>query len=167
MCVTHVCYTQHNFAVPPRPPHPPIQSEYSMVVSVETQRYFSPPSVVAPSNDFLGFRLLRSDLRSPRSRCQRFESPGDSGWREGGSAYFTWSVVAASQCPAPAGWTATSSGCSGSSPRSALCKICANQKIGESEGKKEHHHGHHPEVQSLPEERRRRRKKMQRYLPHT
>ena len=71
----------------------------------------------------------------------------------------TWSVVAASQWrPAPAGWTATSSGCSGSSPRSALCKISANQKIGESEGKKEHHHGHHPEVQSLPEEKMKKKK---------
>jgi len=39
-----------------------------------------------------------------------------------------------------------------------LYKICANKKIGESEGKKAHHHGHHPEVQSLPEEKIRRRK---------
>jgi hypothetical protein len=41
--------------------------------------------------------------------------------------------------------------------RGPLYKICANKKIGESEGKKAHHHGHHPEVQSLPEEIRRRK----------
>ena len=89
-----------------------------------------------------------------RSRCQRFESP----WRFG--LEVTWSVVAASQWrPSPAGWTATPSGCSGSSPRSALYKICANKKIGESEGKKQHRHGHHPEVQSLPEAKKKKRRR--------
>jgi hypothetical protein len=42
--------------------------------------------------------------------------------------------------------------------RGPLYKICANKKIGESEGKKAHHHGHHPEVQSLPEEKIKKKK---------
>jgi len=41
-------------------------------------------------------------------------------------------------------------------PRFALYKICANKKIGESEGKKEHRHGHHPEVHNPCQKQRKR-----------
>ena len=82
-------------------------------------------------------------------RCVRINCPAQF------SAALSAGVAASQWRPAPAGWITTSSGCSGSSPRSALYKICANKKIGESEGKKEHH-GHHPEVQSLPEEKEER-----------
>ena len=80
---------------------------------------------------------------------------------EGGSSHVSREVgaVAASRQrrPAQAGWITTSSGCL-VHHRGPLYKICANKKIGESEGKKAHHHGHHPEVQSLSEEKIKKKK---------
>jgi len=45
----------------------------------------------------------------------------------------------------------------GSSPRSALYKICANKKIGESEGKKDHHHPWTSSRSAIPCQKKKKR----------
>merc|ERR1711956_79436 len=86
--------------------------------------------VLDPRSQGPGFesRLATLSGSDTRSRCQRFGFPRRFGL-SGGISGPRFRLVAASW---PGGLEiTTSSGCSGSSPRSALIKICANKKKGE------------------------------------
>merc|ERR1719491_1762376 len=87
-------------------------------------------------------------------------------WRDLWPTFPVSCGVLVASCPGGLEIT-TSSGCSGSSPRSALIKICANKKIG----KKVKGAEDHPEVRR-PSRRKKKMHwkmhwKMQRYPPHT
>merc|ERR1711935_205871 len=87
-------------------------------------------------------------------------------WRDLWPTFPVSCGVLVASCPGGLEIT-TSSGCPGSSPRSALIKICANKKIG----KKVKGAEDHPEVRR-PSRRKKKMHwemhwKMQRYPPHT